>query len=430
MAGGQERILKGRIRSMQATKKITRAMELIAGSRIVKAQQRVQAAVPYSEQITEVVRDLAAAGASQDSPLLTGRPEIKNTCYVVITADRGLCGGYNAGVQRSAEGEVKADVLAGKGYEIIPVGRKAESYFRFRGYGLGRAFGGFSDQPSYADAKAIGQHVVELYASGHVDKVELVYTRFITPGNQEVVLRPLVPLSRDTVSGGDGRAGSDDGPGSDYEFEPDPGTILDTLLPRYVEARVYAALLNAAASEHAFRQRAMKSATDNAEDLIRTLSITMNRARQASITTEIMEIVGGAEALGSGKDTELRIVDLDLNMGFGQPEAQGPAPAAPTPTSTVLHGASPIVAVEPSSPGTATATIESDDLTRISGVAGDIEARLRDTGITTFEEIAAWTGEDMDRIDDHLGFEGRIRRDDWQGQARRFHNEKYPDAQI
>ena len=430
MAGGQERILKGRIRSMQATKKITRAMELIAGSRIVKAQQRVQAAVPYSEQITEVVKDLAAAGASHDSPLLTGRAEIKNTCYVVITADRGLCGGYNAGVQRAAEGEIKADVLAGKGYEIIPVGRKAESYFKFRDYELGKAFGGFSDQPSYDDAKAIGQHVVALYASGHVDKVELVYTRFITPGNQEVVLRPLVPLSEDTVKGGDGKAGSDDGSGSDYEFEPDPGTILDTLLPRYVEARVYAALLNAAASEHAFRQRAMKSATDNAEDLIRTLSITMNRARQASITTEIMEIVGGAEALGGGSDTELRIVDLDLNMGFGEPEAQGPAPAAPTPTSTVQHAASPIVGTTPSAAGAATATIEPDDLTRIKGVAGVLEGRLHDMGITTFKEITTWDDEDMDRIDDHLGFEGRIQRDDWQGQARRFHNEKYPDDQI
>ncbi len=343
MAGGQERVLRGRIRSMQATKKITRAMELIAASRIVKAQQRVQAAVPYSEQITEVVKDLAAAGAQSESPLLTGRAEIKNTCYVVITADRGLCGGYNAGVQRAAEGEVKADVLAGKGYTIIPVGRKAESYFRFRGYQLGQGFAGFSDNPTYGDAKAIGQHVVGLYASGAVDKVELVYTRFITAGSQEVVLRPLVPLSAETVVGGDGKAGSADGPGSDYEFEPDPTTILDTLLPRYVEARVYAALLNAAASEHAFRQRAMKSATDNADELIKNLSIIMNRARQDSITTEIMEIVGGAEALGQGKDKAIRIIDLDLNMGLGEPEAQGPAPAAPTPTSTVQGGASPML---------------------------------------------------------------------------------------
>jgi F-type H+-transporting ATPase subunit gamma len=311
MAGGQERILRGRIRSMQATKKITRAMELIAASRIVKAQQRVHAAVPYSEQITEVVRDLAAAGASADSPLLSGRGEIRTTCYVVITADRGLCGGYNAGVQRAAEGEVKADVQSGKGYAIIPIGRKAESYFRFRGYALGEGFAGFSDNPTYADAKRVGEHVVDLYASGQVDRVELVYTRFISAGSQEVVLRPLVPLAAETVMGGDGRAGSSDGSGGDYEFEPDPTAILESLLPRYVEARIYAALLNAAASEHAFRQRAMKSATDNADELIKNLSITMNRARQDSITTEIMEIVGGAEALGSGKRQNLRIIDLE-----------------------------------------------------------------------------------------------------------------------
>jgi F-type H+-transporting ATPase subunit gamma len=309
MAGGQERILRGRIRSVQATKKITRAMELIAASRIVKAQARVQSAVPYSEQITEVVRDLAAAGASSESPLLAGRPDVTTTCYVVIAADRGLCGGYNAGVQRAAEGEIKADVLAGKDYEIIPVGRKVESYFRFRGYRLGEHFAGFSDAPTYEAAREIGRHVVDLFISGAVDRVELVYTRFISPGNQEVVLRPLVPLSSDTVAGGDGRAGPD-GSGGDYEFEPDPTTILETLLPRYVEARVYAALLNAAASEHAFRQRAMKAATDNAEELIKNLSRIMNRARQDSITTEIMEIVGGAEALGSEGTKHLRILDL------------------------------------------------------------------------------------------------------------------------
>jgi F-type H+-transporting ATPase subunit gamma len=309
MAGGQERILKERIRSVRATKKITRAMELIAASRIVKAQARVAAAVPYSEQITEVVKDLAAGGASSDSPLLAGRKEIKHTCYVVITADRGLCGGYNSGVQRAAEGEVKADILAGEDYTIIPVGKKADGYFRFRGYTLGRAFSGFSAQPTYEDAREIGEHVIDLFVSGQVDRVELVYTRFISSGSQEVVLRPLVPLSTDTVTGGDGKAGSGDGSGGDYEFEPDPETILDTLLPRYVEARVYAALLNAAASEHAYRQRAMKSATDNADELIKSLSRIMNRARQDSITTEIMEIVGGAEALDSD-DAETPYLDL------------------------------------------------------------------------------------------------------------------------
>src|SRR5215213_600102 len=312
MAGGQERILRGRIRTIQSTKKITRAMELIAASRIVKAQQRVHAAVPYSDKITEVVRDLAAGGAGQGSPLLAGRDDVRTTAYVVIGADRGLCGGYNAGVQRAAEGEIKADVAAGKDYEVIAVGRKAEGYFRFRGYKLGERFAGFTDNPSHADAKRIGGHVVDLFTSGQVDRVELVYTRFVTAGSQEVVLRPLVPLSAETVGGGDGRtAGRADTPPGDYEFEPDPTTILEALLPSYVEARVYAALLNAAASEHAFRQRAMKAATDNAEELIKTLSRIMNRARQDSITTEIMEIVSGAEALGSGRDetTAIRILD-------------------------------------------------------------------------------------------------------------------------
>jgi F-type H+-transporting ATPase subunit gamma len=298
MAGGQERILRGRIRSVQATKKITRAMELIAASRIVKAQQRVIAAVPYSERITEVVKDLAASGAGNDSPFLKSRDQIRTTCYVSITADRGLCGGYNSGVMRAVEGEIKADVLASKDYLVVPVGRKSEGYFRFRGYKMGQGFSGFSDTPSYADAKSIGEYVVDLYTSGKVDRVELVYTRFISAGSQEVVRRPLVPLERDVIAGGDGKP---EGGGGGYEFEPDPSVILETLLPRYVEARVYAALLNAAASEHAFRQRAMKSATDNAEEIIKNLSRIMNRARQDSITTEIMEIVGGAEALGSGK---------------------------------------------------------------------------------------------------------------------------------
>ena len=319
MAGGQERILRGRIRSVQGIKKITRAMELIAASRIVKAQQRVQAAVPYSEKITEVVKDLAAGGAGGDLPLLAGRPEVKTACYVAITADRGLAGGYNAGVQRATEGEIKADHLRGDQYVIIPVGRKAEGYFRFRGYTLGQPFNGFSDNPTYAHAKEIGEHVVDLFRKGEVDQVELVYTRFISAGSQEVVLRPLVPLSAETVTGGDGRpTATADGPTASYEFEPDPATILDTLLPRYVEARIYAALLNAAASEHAFRQRAMKSATDNAEDLIKTLSRIMNRARQDSITTEIMEIVSGAEALGGNSDQLLASDLVNIDTFFGR----------------------------------------------------------------------------------------------------------------
>jgi F-type H+-transporting ATPase subunit gamma len=291
MAGGQERILRRRIRSVQQTKKITRAMELIAASRIVRAQQRVQAAVPYADTITEVVRSLGSAGAATGNQLLIGRPQVRTTLFVACAADRGLCGAYNASVIRAAEGEVKAAVQAGSGYRLITVGRKVENYFRFRGYDIEASFGGFTDNPTYADARKVAETAVALFEAGTVDRVELVYTRFISAGSQEVVQRPLVPLDREVVSGG-----TDAGEAT-YEFEPDPSTILDVLLPRYVEARTYAALLNAAASEHAFRQRAMKSATDNAEELIKNLTRVMNRARQDAITTEIMEIVGGAEAL-------------------------------------------------------------------------------------------------------------------------------------
>ena len=328
MAGGQERILRGRIRSIQATKKITRAMELIAASRIVKAQQRVHAAVPYSEQITAVVHDLAAAGGEVQSPLLAGRTldegKLHRKCYVAIVADRGLCGGYNAGVLRATEGEVKADVIAGKSYSVVTVGRKAETYFRFRGYNMDANFAGFSDSPTYGDARLIGQRVVDMFLAGEVDSVELIYTRFVSAGSQEVVIRPLVPLEREIVSESshgtaaaraaaqdDGHGATEAGGKSDYEIEPSAGAVLESLLPRYIEARIYAALLNAAASEHAFRQRAMKAATDNAEELIKNLTRVMNRARQDSITTEIMEIVSGAEALGGdSNDDDRKFIQL------------------------------------------------------------------------------------------------------------------------
>jgi F-type H+-transporting ATPase subunit gamma len=317
MAGGQERILRGRIRSIQATKKITRAMELIAASRIVKAQLRVQAAVPYSEQITDVVKDLAVAGGEVASPLLVGREQQHAKAFVVIAADRGLCGGYNGNVVRAAEGGIKEAVQQGLEYSVLAVGRKVEAYFRFRGYTIADRFSGFSENPTFEDARRVGDAAVDLFNAGTVDAVELVYTRFVSLGTQEVVNRPLVPLGRELAAGGDGRppaaAGNGQGPSADYEIEPSPEVVLDTLLPRYVNARVYAALLNAAASEQASRQRAMKSATDNAEDLIKSLSRIMNRARQDSITTEIMEIVGGAEALAGDEELEVTIGDtLDL----------------------------------------------------------------------------------------------------------------------
>jgi F-type H+-transporting ATPase subunit gamma len=302
MAGGQERILRRRIRSVQSTKKITRAMELIAASRIVKAQARVAAAVPYADRITDVARHLQESGGSSHA-LLMPRPEIRAVALVVIGADRGLCGGYNSSVIRAAEAEIREHVRAGREYTLVTAGRKVEGYFRFRNYRIQASHSGFSGAPSYEDARDIAASLLEPFEAGEFDLVQTVYTRFVSAGRQEVVVRPLLPLDRDDFEGShtvrDAPPVTDhvEGAKPAYEFEPNPEAILDELLPRYAQARVYAALLNAAASEHAARQRAMKAATDNADELITALSRVMNRARQDAITTEIMEIAGGAEAL-------------------------------------------------------------------------------------------------------------------------------------
>lgn len=310
MAGGQERILKRRIRTVQSTKKITRAMELIAASRIVKAQARVKAARPYSNQITEVIHHLAQGGAGVSSPLLKPRDEIRKVAYVVLTADRGLCGAYNSAVIRQAERSLKAQQDAGRDYSLILVGKKAFGYFSFRKYRIDATFTGMSDQPTYEDARQVAAAVLAPFESGDVDQVQLVFTRFVSAGTQaveEVTLMPLDPggLGIDATAGADAVAdaaesAAHDGPSASYEFEPGADEILTRLLPRYVEARIFAAQLDASASEHAARQRAMKAATDNADELIKSLTRVMNRARQESITTEIMEIVGGAEALRGG----------------------------------------------------------------------------------------------------------------------------------
>ncbi len=303
---GQERILKRRIKSVQSTKKITRAMELIAASRIVKAQARVLAARPYSEQITEVIHHLASGGADVKSPLLVPREEERRVGFVVMTADRGLCGAYNTSVIRAAERAVQAELAAGRDYALVLVGRKAEAYFRFRRYEIAALFTGVSDQPTYEDARTVAVAVTGPFEQGHVDRVELVYTRFKSAGSQEVVVTTLMPVDAASLGLEGAPAPAEEaGPApvpAAYEFEPEAGEILARLLPRYVEARIFAAQLDAAASEHAARQRAMKAATDNADDLITKLTRVMNRARQDAITTEIMEIVGGAEAMRTGKE--------------------------------------------------------------------------------------------------------------------------------
>lgn len=303
MAGGQERILRRRIRSVQSTMKITRAMELIAASRIVRAQGRVEAARPYSEQITHVIANLAGGGSELDSPLLVPR-EVRRVAYVVLAADRGLCGAYNTSVIRAAERSLQARAAQGREYGLVLVGRKAESYFRFRDYDIDAAFSGFSEQPRYEDAKRVAAAVTGPFEDGRYDRVEVAYTRFVSAGSQVVELVPLMPLDREELGLAEAAGEESAEVSAGYEFEPEPGAILERLLPRYVEARLFAAMLDAAASEQAARQRAMKAATDNAEDLITTYTRRMNRARQDAITTEIMEVVGGAEALRGGEHVQ------------------------------------------------------------------------------------------------------------------------------
>ena len=312
MAGGTERVLRRRIKSVQSTKKITKAMELIAASRIVKAQARVAAARPYSEQNTEVIRNLAAAGAGTSNPLLTPREDVRNVGYVVIAADRGLSGGYNSTVIRAAERQLQADVAAGREYRLILVGKKAAKYFRFRGYRIEAAFDGFSDEPSYENAREVAAVVMAKFEAGEIDQVELAYTQFLSVATQRVHVRRFLPLEAAAIT-----ETTDAGPKADYEFEPEPSAILDEIVPRYVESRLFAAMLDAAASQHAAQQRAMKSATDNADELIKVLTRGMNRARQDSITTEIIEIASGAEALAAAAGGEVdylhdRIEDPDL----------------------------------------------------------------------------------------------------------------------
>ena len=298
MAGGQERILRRRIKSVQSTKKITKAMELIAASRIVKAQQRVTAARPYSDQIVQVLHHLSVGGAGTVNPLLTPRTddEVRTVEYVVMGGDRGLSGGYNSSVIRAAEASIRRDRAAGRDIVLVTVGKKVQSYFRFRNYDIAAAINGTVDRPTYEDARRVAAEILPRFAEDQIQRVQLIYTEFLSAGSQRVVERRFLPLDADAMGL---VASSDDesaGPQADYEYEPDPTEILDALLPRYVEARLFGAMLSGSASFFAAQQRAMASASDNADELITKLTRQRNRARQDSITTEIMEIVSGAEA--------------------------------------------------------------------------------------------------------------------------------------
>lgn len=321
------RALRRRIRSTQSTKKIFSAQELIAGARIVRAQARVEASKPYAREITRVLSALASS-ASLDHPLLTERENPQRAAVLVITSDRGFAGSYNVNVLRRTEELLSLLRQEGKQPVLYVVGRKGETYYSFRDREMAATFTGFSEQPGYENAQEVGSALIDVFTAGEddddggagadgilgVDELHIVYTEFRSLLAQVPVAKRMAPLEVEEVEEfdyeredreGDPAHGSADSSGipTSYEFEPSAEGLLDALLPKYITTRIYAAMLEAAASESASRRRAMKSASDNAEELAKNLSRQANQARQAEITQEISEIVGGADALvsaGSG----------------------------------------------------------------------------------------------------------------------------------
>ena len=311
----QLRELRSRIKATKSIGKITKAMELIATARITKARAKVAASRPYADEITKVLSALAGAAANLDHPLLVERPNPKRAAVLVVTSDKGQCGGYNSNVLRATEELLALLRSEGKEPEVYVTGNKGLNYYRFRDRPVVDSWTGFSDQPGYANAVAAGEALVESFMHGvddehgnadgiaGVDEIHIVYTEFVSMLTQRPVAKRVAPLE---VEYTDGEEEQQPKPGEllpSYEFEPSADTLLDALLPKYINTRLYAALLESAASELAARRTAMKAASDNANELVGNLTREMNQARQAQITQEISEIVGGANALtAAGSD--------------------------------------------------------------------------------------------------------------------------------
>ena len=295
--GAQLRVYKRRIRSVTATKKITRAMEMIAASRVVKAQRKVAASTPYATELTRAVTAVGT-GSNTKHPLTTQAETVTRSAVLLLTSDRGLAGAFNSNAIKAAEQLTERLEREGKQVETYIVGRRGVAHYNFRERKIAESWSGFTDEPTYADAKKVAAPLIEAIetetAEGGVDELHIVYTEFVSMMTQTAIEARLLPLSLDEVA-------AEAKPKGEilplFDFEPSAEDVLDALLPRYVESRIYNALLQSAASKHAATRRAMKSATDNAGELIETLTRLANQARQAEITQEISEIVGGASAL-------------------------------------------------------------------------------------------------------------------------------------
>ncbi|MYW92435.1 F0F1 ATP synthase subunit gamma [Amycolatopsis rubida] len=308
----QLRELRSRIKATKSIGKITKAMELIATARITKARAKVAASRPYADEITKVLSALAGAAANLDHPLLVERPNPKRAAVLVVTSDKGQCGGYNSNVLKATEELLALLKKEGKEVDVYTTGSKGLNYYRFRNRAVAGSWTGFSDQPGYPDAVAAAETLVQSFnagvddASGNadgitgVDEIHVVYTEFVSMLTQRPVAKRVAPLE---VEYSDGEDEKPAGLLPSYEFEPSADKLLSALLPKYINTRLYSALLESAASELAARRTAMKAASDNANELVNTLTREMNQARQAQITQEISEIVGGANALtAAGSD--------------------------------------------------------------------------------------------------------------------------------
>ncbi|MFJ6198554.1 F0F1 ATP synthase subunit gamma [Micromonospora sp. NPDC092111] len=301
----QVRVLRQRIRSAKGMKKITKAMELVATSRIAKAQARVQASLPYAQAITGVLTALAS-NARIDHPLLTPRERVRRAGVLLVTSDRGLAGGYSSNAIKTAQSLIARLRDEGKEPVLYVIGRKGVGFYRFRDWPIEANWTGFSEQPTFADAREVGETLIKAFTAGAddtdshpgadgvlgIDELHIVYTEFHSLMTQTPVAKVIGPMQVEDRPRSEGLLPA-------YEFEPEAESLLDALLPKYINTRIYAALLESAASESAARRRAMKSATDNAEDMIEKYTREMNSARQAGITQEISEIVGGANALAA-----------------------------------------------------------------------------------------------------------------------------------
>ena len=297
MASTQD--LKRRVRSITNTRKVTRAMELVASARLRRAQSRIEAMRPYADRMLELMAGVSKAAGAVRLPLLERREQVKTVAILPVTADRGLAGGFNAQVIRRSLALMREQEAEGRQVVWFSTGRKASSTLRFRRMNLVQSWTGFSERPGYGDAQAIAHAVSEAYTSGEVDSVFVVYNAFVSALTQRVTVRELLPIPTELLEGGEEEQAEEaDTFGTpDFIYEPEPEEILARLLPVYVETELYRALLESAASEQGARMTAMRNASKAAGELIDSLTLAMNRARQAEITQEILEVVAGADAL-------------------------------------------------------------------------------------------------------------------------------------